>query len=195
MDYQLVDTINIAIAEALANMHTCTIAKITSVNHSTIGCKPVVNRFVNGQSIELPEFKEVPIIIMQGGGSYLHFPVAVGDYVILLFTERCFDGWWNNQDFTAPLEYRMHDYSDGVAICGINNGSGQIAIPSVIQQTGVANYDGDHTHQGNMTRVGNLNITGNINITGGDITIDGIPFKTHRHGGVQTGGGISGVPV
>ena len=203
---QLVDTINLAIGEALANMHTTTIAKVTAVNSKTIDCQPVMNRLVDSVSIRLPEFIEVPVIVLQGGGSYLHFPIAVDDYVLLLFTERCFDGWYNGQDFKTPLEYRMHDYSDGVAICGLNNAAGLFTIPSVIQQTGDTNQDGNYTHQGTMIRqgnttitgdltlIGNLSVTGNITITSGDITIDGVSFKNHVHGGVQVGGGTTGVP-
>ena len=175
---QLVDTVNLAIDNALANMHTCTIAKVTFVGSNTISCQPVTNRLVDGISRELPEFTEVPVVVLQGGGSYLHFPIAVDDYVLLMFTERCFDGWYNGQDFQTPLEYRMHDYSDGVAICGLNNASGLFTIPSVIQQTGDTNQDGDYTHQGTMTRVGNTHITGLLTLIGalnqtGDLSSSG----------------------
>ena len=208
---QLVDTINLGIATALANMHTCTIAKVTSVNETTIDCKPVFNRLDKDQEIELPVFAEVPIINLQGGGSYHAFPIAIGDYALLFFTERCFDGWYNGQDDILPLEYRMHDYSDGFALVGINNLAGSITIPDVIQQTGDTNQDGDYTHQGdrehtgdviqvgNKTQTGLFALTGNmtmagdggpgtanmtnitINITTGDIIADGISLKNHVH--------------
>lgn len=35
---------------------------------------------------------------------------------------------------------------------------------------------------------------GNAQISGGDVTADGISLKQHRHGGVATGGGVTGVP-
>lgn len=221
---QVIDTLHQAINESLANLHTCTIAKVTAVNAKTINCKPVTNRLVDGKSIELPDFIEVPIIVLQGGGSYLHFPIAIGDYALLFFTERCFDGWWNGQDFTKPLEYRMHDYSDGIAIVGINNLAGSFTIPSVIQRTGDTNQDGDITHQGDRNQTGDVihtgdktqtglfALTGNmtmtsssgpgsatmtnitINVITGDVIADGISLKNHVHSGVQTGTGTSGVP-
>ncbi|WP_373033356.1 Gp138 family membrane-puncturing spike protein [Sulfurovum sp.] len=214
----------LAISKSLANLHTCTIAKVTKVNAKTINCKPVTNRLVDGVSIELPEFVEVPLMTLQGGASYIHFPVAVGDYAMLIFTERCFDGWYNGQDNQLPLEHRMHDYSDGIAIVGINPFADAIDIPSVIQRTGDTNQDGDITHQGDRNQTGDVihtgdktqnglfALTGNmtvvgdggpgtanmtnitINIVTGDVIADGVSLKSHTHSGVQTGTGDTGVP-
>lgn len=221
---QLIDTLILTVNEALANLHTCTIARVTAVNSTTINCKPVTNRLVNGESIELPEFIQVPVVTLQGGGSYHAFPVAVDDYALLFFTERCFDGWYNGQDFKAPLEYRMHDYSDGIALVGINPAASALTIPGVIQQTGDTNQDGDYTHQGDREQTGDVVQTGDktqtglytlngnmimngqggggtanmtnvtINIITGDVIADGISLKNHTHGGVTVGTGSTGVP-
>lgn len=169
---------NQAINLALSNLHTVTIAKVTTVNTTTINCRPVTNRLVNGESIALPEFIDVPPIFMQGGSSYTAYPIAVGDYCLLLFTERCFDRWYAGQDYQPPLELRMHDYSDGLALVGLNPLAAALTIPSVIQQTGDTNQDGDYTHTGNMTRVGDLNQTGAAtvsgNIGGGSFSVGGV---------------------
>lgn len=129
---QILDVVMTAIAGALSDLHTATIAKITKVSEKTIQCKPVINRVVNGESIELPVFSEVPPVFLGGGDSYMAFPVAKNDYCLLIFTERCFDRWWNGQDFQSPAELRMHDYSDGFAICGLKNLANLITIPSEI---------------------------------------------------------------
>jgi hypothetical protein len=196
----LLDTLMVAIDNALANMHTATIAKVTAVGATTINCRPVTNRLVNGKSIALPEFIEVPPLFLQGGGSYTAHPIAVGDYCLLIFTERCFDRWYHGQDFQPPLELRMHDYSDGVAIVGLNPLAGAITIPTVIQQTGDTNQDGEYTHQGTMTRTGDLVITGNIVCTGSisateQITAGTVSLSSHIHGGVTTGSGNTGGPT
>ena len=47
----------------------------------------------------------------------------------------------------------------------------------------------------NATLAGNLSVTGNITSTGGDVVAGAISLKTHKHGGVQTGGGQTGGPV
>ena len=169
---QLIDTLMLAVDQALSNVHTATIAKVTGVNAKTINCRPVTDRVVDGEAIKLPEFIDVPPLFMQGGGSYTAHPIAVGDYCLLVFTERCFDRWYNGQDFQPPLEMRMHDYSDGIALVGINPLAGAITIPDVIQHTGDANQDGNYTHQGNRTQTGDLTIEGDIDLTG-DLTVNG----------------------
>ena len=199
---RLTDIIADAIGEALSNLHTATIAKVTAVQEKTISVQPVINRVVDGMSIQLPQFTKVPPLFMQGGGSYTAHPIAVGDYCLLILTERCFDRWYSGSDFQDPAEFRMHDYSDGIAIVGINPQAGALTIPSVIQQTGDANADGDHTHQGDTTQMGNLTITGNLHVNGNitctgkltatTATIGGIDFGTHTHPGDS--GGTTGGP-
>ena len=193
----------IAIDNALANVHTATIAKVTAVGEKTISCRPVINRVVDGQSVELPEFIEVPPVFMQGGGSYTAYPIAIDDYCLLLFTERCFDRWYKGQDYQPPAELRMHDYSDGFALIGINPFASAITIPSVIQQTGDRNHTGNVTRTGNMTIEGNLDLTGNLTVTGtinadGEITGNGVALSTHTHPYSWTdpaGSGNTGAPV
>jgi len=169
---RLTDIIADAIGEALSNLHTATIAKVTAVQAKTISVQPVINRVVDGKSITLPQFTKVPPLFMQGGGSYTAHPIAVGDYCLLILTERCFDRWYSGSDFQDPAEFRMHDYSDGIAIVGINPTAGALTIPSVIQQTGDANADGDHTHQGDRTQTGNQTIIGDLHVDG-NVTVTG----------------------
>lgn len=159
---QLTETLNIAIANALANVHTATIAKVVAVSSTTIDVQPVINRVVDGRSIELPVFTKVPPVFMQGGGSYTAHPIAAGDYCLLVLTERCFDRWYEGQDNQPPAEFRMHDYSDGLAIVGVNPRAGAITIPSVITHIGDAYQEGDYEHQGNRDQTGNYTHTGNV---------------------------------
>ena len=169
---ELTDVLNDAIGEALSNLHTATIAKVMSVQEKTISVQPVINRVVDGKSIQLPEFTKVPPLFLQGGGSYTAHPIAIGDYCLLILTERCFDRWYSGSDFQDPAEFRMHDYSDGIAIVGINPTAGALTIPCVIQQTGDANADGDHTHQGDRTQTGNQTIIGDLHVDG-NVTVTG----------------------
>jgi hypothetical protein len=168
----LMQTIQRAIDNNLANVHTATIAKITAVNDKTINCKPVINRTVNNQSVELPEFIEVPPVFLSGGNSYHAFPLSVGDDCLLIFTERCFDNWYVGKDYLSPPEVRMFDYSDGFAIVGIKTASKAITIPKVIQMTGDTNQDGNYTHQGDRAQTGDYILTGD-QIINGDLTVNG----------------------
>ena len=194
---RLTDIIADAIGEALSNLHTATIAKVTAVQEKTISVQPVINRVVDGKSITLPQFTKVPPLFMQGGGSYTAHPIAIGDYCLLILTERCFDRWYDGADFQDPAEFRMHDYSDGIAIVGINPLAGALTIPDVIQQTGDTNQDGNYTRQGSLVQIGDMTITGHLHVYGeitctGDVVAGGISLRSHTHPGDS--GGTTGGP-
>ena len=213
---QLIDTMMLAIDGALADLHTATVARVSRVNGTTIDCLPVTARVVGGEPVPLPEFVEVPPVFLQGGGSYTAHPIAVGDYCLLVFTERCFDRWYGGEDFKAPAEHRMHDYSDGFAIVGINPLAGAIPIPATIHQQGDTVQVGDYTRTGNMTQAGDFELTGNLHVIGNisctgtisaanfsglsgapltstvDIQSGGISHQTHTHTENDVGGETSG---
>ena len=204
MSEELYQVLDDKIFEALANLHTITIARVTVVSDKTINCQPVINRVVDGVSVPLPEFIEVPPVFMQGGGSYTAHPIAPGDYCLLLITERCFDRWYAGADFQSPLEMRMHDYSDGFALVGVNPAAAAIQIPQVITHIGDTYQQGDYVHDGDRTQTGNQTVNGDVTINGnltvnGDInctgkltvpaaSIGGIEFGTHVHPENDSGG-------
>ena len=158
--------------ELLSNLHTSTIAKVTAVNETTINCRPVINRVFDGKSIPLPEFIDVPVFFAQGGASYTTYPIAIGDYCILHFMERCFDAWWNGQDFVAPVEPRTHDYSDAFAVVGVKPMRQGLQIPDLITQNGDTLQIGDYEHQGDLYQIGDVTQEGNIDILG-DVNLTG----------------------
>jgi len=183
----------LAVDRALANVHTATIAKVTRVNASTVDCKPVISRVVNGGNIELPEFVDVPPITMQGGGSYTAYPIAVGDYCMLIFTERCFDRWYHGQDNQPPLEARMHDYSDGFALVGINPLASAKPIPGdMTTVNGDVHYlnslfvDGSVEVQQDLTVHGSAIFDQNVTVTG-TLTVGGVIVNGHTHSDPQGG--------
>lgn len=194
---ELHDTIGLGVEFALADVHTIVVAKITSVNDKTISCVPVINRVVKGSSKQLPEFIEVPPVILQGGDSYIAEPISAGDYCLVLISERCYDAWYAGSDFVSPLEMRMHDYSDGFALCGVNPQATAIAIPKKNRMMkGNTDHEGDLNLTGNVTISGNLMVGGDINCAGrltvASATIGGIDFGTHKHRGDS--GGTTGGP-
>ena len=191
---ELVGTLNIFKKNLLSNLHTMTIAKIIKVEEKTIDCAPVINRSVNDKSIRLPNFIKVPPVFIQGGDSYTAHPISVGDYCLLLICERSFDQWYNGVDFQVPINDRTHDYSDAFAFVGINPLGSSITIPEKIIQKGDAQFDGDQTINGNLTLNGNFIVNGNITCTG-VLTLDGVNINEHIHGGVTTGGGVTGAPI
>lgn len=169
---QLIDILMQAIDGALTDVHTATIARVTRVNATTINCRPVTTRIVDGQSVPLPEFVDVPPMFMQGGTSYTAHPIAVDDYCLLIFTERAFDRWYDGQDYQPPIELRMHDYSDGIAIVGIQPREAARTIPDRITHIGDTYQEGNYEHEGDRTQTGNYDLTGDYTQVG-NMTIEG----------------------
>ena len=205
---ELTDAIDSGVRFALANLHTNVVCKVTAVNEKTISVKPVNNRIVNGESVELPEFTEVPPVFMCGGESYEAFPIAVGDDCILVISERCFDAWYDGNNYVSPVDMRMHDYSDGFALVGIRNKLGSIVIPDVITKIGDMFAQGNWEHEGNLIRRGDENITGdatregNETVTGdrgqtGNIAVTGEISATVKISApvIVAGNGFSGTKV
>lgn len=200
---QLIDLLNQLTQQIQSNIHTATVAIITSVNDKTINCKPVINRVVDGQPIELPEFVEVPPIFLSGGGSYIAMPLKTGDECLLIFSERCFDRWYHGQNFMPPLEMRMHDYSDGFALVGIKSLVNAISIPSNITINGDTDITGNFTHDGNyeltgdLTVNGNINVNGNVTVTGAiscsSLSVNGSDYTSHTHR--ESEGGTTSPPI
>lgn len=181
---ELHDTISQGVGFALADIHTIVVAKITAVNEKTISCAPVINRVVDGESKPLPEFIEVPPVILQGGDSYIAEPIKSDDYCLVLISERCYDAWFAGSDFVSPLEMRMHDYSDGFALCGVNPQSTAITIPKKNRL-----IKGDSDHEGDLV------LTGSITQEGGKTTLEECEvLGTLKYGALNTGGksGVSG---
>src|SRR6185312_4825399 len=73
------------------------------------------------QNVQIPLLLDVPIVFPSAGGYSLTFPVQQGDEVVVVFADRCIDGWWQSGGVQAQAELRMHDLSDGFAIAGIRS--------------------------------------------------------------------------
>lgn len=106
----------------LANINCIQIGKIEKVNNNqTVEIMIQVKRRVSGTEIaDYPILVDCPYIVLQGGGAYLDFPIAVGDYCIVLFNDRNIDNWWSTGNVKEPADKRKHSLSDGMALIGVN---------------------------------------------------------------------------
>lgn len=173
-DTELQDLIQTLINERILNIRTTTIGKISKINGNTINVLPVINASVDGRSVRLPEFINVPFKTIQGGTSYIIMPLTVGDYCLLHVCERDFDNWWLGENYKVPREYQIHDYSNTIAEVGLNNTKNPIQVPidgrmlmnGDVNQLGDYFHTGDREQTGEFTLIGNLENTGNITTTG-----------------------------
>ena len=202
-----------------AGMWTALPGIVTSVDLSaqTVNVQPAIkgeNLDKNGVTtlVNLPVLADVPICWPRGGGFALTFPVAIGDEVLVVFSSRCIDGWWQSGGVQKAAEFRMHDLSDGFAILAptsqpkrlSNVNANSVELRNEAGTTYVRLANGTISLKSttainieapiiNITGV--VNQTGNYNQVSGVQTFNGINFATHKHTGVTTGGGTSGGPT
>lgn len=107
-------------------MWTAMPAKVTSVNLPlmTLEAVPtIMGRFTDPSGtlnfVEMPPCVDVPICFPSCAGFSITYPITTGDEVLLVFASRCIDSWWQSGGtMNRPMEFRMHDLSDGFAIPG-----------------------------------------------------------------------------
>lgn len=161
-------------------------------------------------SVNYPCLHDVPIVWQRGGNCTLTFPVAQGDECLVVFASRCIDTWWQSGGVNnVPAEVRLHDMSDGFAICGPFSQQTQISNVSTTTVQ-LRSNDGQayvelnpSGHIVNIVAPGGINITGPVSVTGTvlatqtitsnqDVQTGSISLKNHVHSGVQSGGSLTG---
>lgn len=158
---------------------------VQSVNFSamTVEVQPSIQGTIeneNGtiQSVNLPLLVDVPIVFPSAGGFTITFPIVVGDEVLVVFSSRCIDAWWQSGGIQRPMEARMHDLSDGFAIPGprsqprvvpgISNSAMQIR-----NDAGTSYIEIDDDGKINLVSPSEVNLTAPIVKVTGGLIIDG----------------------
>lgn len=174
----------------------------------------------NVTNVNLPQLVNVPLVMTGGGGFGITMPIGVGDEVLVHFSARCIDGWWQNGGANNPqIEYRMHDLSDGFATPAPM--SNPKALPNISSTSAqLRSHDGtwyvEVAAGGKVNIVGTSDIsvttTGNLIFTAANASLDengnfatkgeitamssaaDIKVSQHVHIDTQTGSGVSGIP-
>lgn len=184
----------------------------------------VTNRDGSTQWITLPKLVDVPVHFPCGGGYTLTFPIVQGDEALIVFASRCIDNWWLAGGIQEAPDLRMHDLSDGFAFVGFRSQARLISNISTtaaqLRSDDGANYvevgagiikataatevtidapttrvkhalivEGTATIAQTLTYQNGMVGTGTATSNGKDVA------STHKHSGVTTGGGQTGVPV
>jgi phage baseplate assembly protein gpV len=174
------------------------------------------------QPVTMPLCPDVPVQFGSGGGYAVTFPIEKGDEGILVFSARCIDAWWQNGGVQPQAERRMHDLSDAFFIPGIfsqpkkldnvstsklemrtRDGTQYVSIDKtagIVEVKATASIVLDAPSV--VIKEGALTAGAGHNLTAGGVwhaddfvTTGGVSAATHKHGGVQPGGGQTGVPV
>ena len=115
---------------------------------------------------DYPLLTKVPFVVLGGGNSHITFPIAVGDYCLLLFCDYEIDRWWLTGEGQPSVIDRRHNISDAFALVGVHS------MVDLIQ--GYSNYvelkysDTSKVTVGTNITLdnGQVNTTGNITATG-----------------------------
>lgn len=186
--------------------HFLTFDPVTQLAQIQIGVQRVD---VNGNTFEPSPLIECPVAFLGGSEYFVEHQIDTGDECLIVFSQRCIDGWINTGGVADNPIMRFHDFSDAAILPGLrsqpnaiqsfeNNGvrlrnragdkfiwlknDGTAAI-TVDTLTVIANIE----HTGNTTQTGDVTLTGNTTQTGnitvdGDVVASGISLVNHTHG-------------
>lgn len=185
----LASNIKHGIEGAIKDIHTSTPGIIESFDPITqlATIQPAIKRmFISKEEdtevlipSDLPLLINVPVIYPRGGGFSITFPVKKGDECLLVFCERCIDGWHETGKVKNPSARRFHSLSDATAFVGISSVPNK--IPNYDPDNIVIKKDDDSVYiklkvnsdleifaNANM----DINVTGDISATCANITVD-----------------------
>ena len=107
--------------EALSAKIRCAspaIVQSVDLERQTCSALLAIQGKTEGQYNNMPLLVDVPIVYPKAGGYALTFPVKAGDECLIVFSDRCIDAWWQNGGALPPIDDRIHDLSDAIAIFG-----------------------------------------------------------------------------
>jgi hypothetical protein len=191
---------------------------VTAYNASdnTVSVRPAINAVVLQQDpksgiqtqvdTEITLLVKVPVVFPGGGGFCATFPIAAGDEVLVVFSARCIDAWWQSGGVQGQIEQRTHDLSDGMAIPGLRSvprvpGSISATSAQLRSDDGACHIEMAPGHIINILAPGGINITGPLAVTGTITATQEITAKLggasatvtqHKHG---TGTAAAGTSV
>lgn len=69
-------------------------------------------------SVTIKPIQDVPIMMMRVPGWSITLPIVAGTECLLIFSDMCIDGWWQNGGVNSQYDRRRHDLSDAMALFG-----------------------------------------------------------------------------
>ncbi len=164
----------------------------------------------NNQQMGRAQVASVPVLLIGGGDVALSFPLKAGDLGWIKANDRDISNVLRSYADGAPNTLRLHSFQDAVfipdamrdveisgedtdsAVLQMKDGTARIAVgPDRVKFT-VGGISLEITPTG-VEIIGPLTTSGPVVVP--QINIGGIPFATHKHTGVQSGGDNTGGPT
>lgn len=183
--------------QALGKVATSTIVKVVKVTNaggvSPVGFVDVIPQVaqVDGAGNTTPHgtIHHLPYLRVQGGTDAVILDPKIGDLGIAVFANRDLSAVKNTKKASPPGSRRRFDYSDGMYLGGLLNGT----------PVQYVRFHADGLELVSPTEVKitapSIVLTGNVTSTGTFQNNTKNISSTHIHGGVQSGGSTTSVPV
>ena len=194
MDATQTELLEQAKNNAMMDVRVSMPARIVSFNPATKTASVEIGlKMVNADDTQsdYPPLVDCPCLFTRGGGFHLVHPYKAGDKGIVLFSDRCFDGWFQAGQVAPPMDFRVHSMSDAYFIGGAD------CLDDVSPIVSDAMFIGKDDNSAGVTikASGDIDLNG-VNISpSGIITLpDGTILNSHVHGNVQSGNSNTGEP-
>ena len=188
----------------MAQQATTTLVIVRAVDGDTVDVQPMVAQVDGaGNAVDHGVIYGLPVWRLQGGNSAVIVVPAVGDIGLAVFASTDISNVKRAKEPTTPGSFRRFDWADGVYLGGLLNAPASqfikmddsgVTITAADGQPVTINADSVVITADTVSMSGDLDVTGSIS-GGAGSTFNGKAFDSHRHSGVTTGGGNSGVPV
>lgn len=211
----LIQAMQIASETALSEINTTLPGRVVAVSAdgSRVVVRPSMPKgLASGESLAAPDVVQVPVVWprSQNGKVGMTMPLRPGDGVMLHFAQRSLEGWLSGQGDAIPDDPRRFDLSDAIAVPGLAPSGtlanvdeaqfffGPVMLRMLPDGTGILETAGGKlTIQPDGTAVftgPKVVVAGDVEVAG-DVKAGNISLRTHKHVGVQPGGGVTGIPT
>ena len=178
--------------------HILAFDPVTQLAQVQIG---IVRKDINGDTFEPAPIVEVPVYFAGGGGFVIEHQIDPNDEGIVMFSQRCIDGWIQTGGVAQNPIDRFHDFTDAMFLPGLRS---QQNVVTDFANDGIRIRNADGTSyiwlksDGTAEiKVTTLSVVGDVDVTG-DVVASGISLTTHTHPYTWTdpgGSGDTGAPT
>ena len=101
----------------MESLHVALPGEVVSYDatNRTATIQPVIRDWKD--KAKAPLLLDVPVFFL---GEYV-VDVSAGDECLVVFADKCIDGWFSNGGVSVPISARNHDLSDGFAFVGFRS--------------------------------------------------------------------------
>lgn len=202
-DDSLLGMANTILRKFLQRVDDCLPARVVSYDRTTnrATVAPMVALLTtSGAQVPRAQVAAVPVFRFGGGGHVLSFNLKPGDLGWLKACDRDISMFLQSWGSGPPNTVRLHTFEDAMF------------FPDAMRNVEIQGEDDeavtlqtlDGTHRvvladdriSLVAGASRFDLTAaGLNYVGGPFIINGVVFNTHVHGGVEPGGGNTGVPV